>query len=267
MAARCRRSAPGRSRAAVGLSLTASQSNSKLQEMPMKMQHVQRRDGQYRTGRGGHHMAVQLFLFAGLAHSWVVDDQVIYSDSLQNSWEPWGWAVIDYSNSSPVHTGSRCIAVTFHAAWDAIYLHHAPFDVTPYTHLTFWAHGGNTGGQKLQAQALLGGTAQAAVPLPALSTNQGAQMTIPLTELGVAGQPNLDGFWIQDTSGAAAPTFYLDDIRLTTLVQVQLTAPLDGESFAAGATIRLAANVSANGHIINAVQFYNGSTVPGEDAT
>jgi len=39
-------------------------------------------------------------------------DQQIYTDSLQNGWQNWGWATLNYSNSNPVHSGGNSIAVT-----------------------------------------------------------------------------------------------------------------------------------------------------------
>jgi hypothetical protein len=45
---------------------------------------------------------------------------------------------------------------------------------------------------------------------------------------------------------------------------VALTAPLDGASYTAPATVNLAASVTANGHSITTVQFYNGTNLLGE---
>src|SRR5206468_10135999 len=53
------------------------------------------------------------------------------------------------------------------------------------------------------------------------------------------------------TGTAAAPT-------------VALTSPASGASYTATATINLAASVTANGHSISKVQFYNGSAMLGE---
>lgn len=142
-------------------------------------------------------------------------DQAIYTDSLQNSWEAWGWTQINYNNTSPVRSGSKSISVTItNNTYQAIYLHHAAFDTGGFTNLTFWIHGGTSGGQRLQVQALLGNTAQPAVALPNLTANSWEQITLSLASLGVANQPNFTGFWIQDRIGAAQPTFYLDDITL-----------------------------------------------------
>jgi len=48
---------------------------------------------------------------------------------------------------------------------------------------------------------------------------------------------------------------------------VVLTAPVNGAVFTSPATINLAAGVTANGHTITKVQFYNGGTLLGEDAS
>lgn len=47
---------------------------------------------------------------------------------------------------------------------------------------------------------------------------------------------------------------------------IALTAPNTGSSFAAPATVNLAATVNPNGHTINQVQFFNGSTLLGQSS-
>lgn len=81
--------------------------------------------------------------------------------------------------------------------------------------LVFSIHGGSAGGQLLQVQALLNGTAQTAVALAPLPANTWQKVTLSLASLAVAGKPNMDGFWIQDRSGKTQPTFYVDDVSLT----------------------------------------------------
>jgi hypothetical protein len=78
--------------------------------------------------------------------------------------------------------------------------------------VSFWIHGGTTAGQKLQLQALLSGAAQTAVSIR--PTNGWQEVTVTLAALGVANKPDLDGFWIQDSSGTTQPAFYVDDVRL-----------------------------------------------------
>lgn len=140
-------------------------------------------------------------------------DQSVYGDSLVNGWENWSWASTNLAATSPVHGGSRAIAVTT-GAWQALYLHHTAFDSSGYTHLAFWIHGGATGGQRLQVQAQLNGASQAAYPLAPLAANAWTYYAIPLSALGVANKTNLDGFWLQDTSGTTQGTFYVDDVAL-----------------------------------------------------
>lgn len=48
---------------------------------------------------------------------------------------------------------------------------------------------------------------------------------------------------------------------------IALTSPIAGTSYTSPASVVLAASVVANGQTINKVQFYNGSTLLGEDAT
>src|ERR1700693_5926928 len=141
-------------------------------------------------------------------------NQPIYTDSLTNAWQDWSWATVNIANSAPVHSGSESISVTA-AAWQALFLHHDAFDTGGYSNLTFWIHGGPTGGQRLQVQALLNGASQAAIALAPLTSNTWQQIVLSLASLGVTNKPNMDGFWIQDRSGTNQPTFFVDDVQLT----------------------------------------------------
>jgi len=144
-------------------------------------------------------------------------DQIIYTDSLQNGWQDWSWATDNLANTSPVHSGSDSISVT-EAAYTAFYVHAAAaFSPSGYTNLTFWINGGAAGGQLLEVQATYNNSSlNAGIPLAAVSKNAWTQINVPLSSLMPAGQSLIDGFWIQDRSGAAEPTFYLDDITLQT---------------------------------------------------
>jgi hypothetical protein len=212
-----------------------------------------------------------LLLFFTFASRLVVyGDQSIFTDSLQNGWQNWGWATLDYNNTSPVHSGTKSVAVTItDNSYQAIYIAHSAFDSTPYGTLTFWINGGASGGQQLQVQGHAGGVAQTTTNLPALAANTWQQFSISLATLGVANRSDMDGFWIQDRIGAPQPTFYVDDISLVTgpppLVGINLTTPTNGAAYIGPTNISLAANVTPNGHTINRVQFYNGAALLGED--
>jgi hypothetical protein len=154
---------------------------------------------------------VQIGLLAAGILSADAQDQDIYTDALQNSWQNWSWATVNLAATSPVHSGTKSASVTA-GAWAAIYLHNDPFDSSNFTNITFWIHGGSPGGQKIQLQALLSGNAQIAIALH--PTDGWQQVTVSLSALGVANKPDLDGFWIQDSSGTAQPAFYIDDMKL-----------------------------------------------------
>src|SRR5208283_4678471 len=125
----------------------------------------------------------------------------------------WSWATVNLGNTSPVQAGSDSISVSA-GPHQALYLHQTPFDSSLYENLVFWINGGASGGQLLQVQATLNGTAQTVVTIPALAANTWQEISIPLSSLGVQDQPDMDGFWIQDRSGTTQPTFYVDSIAL-----------------------------------------------------
>ncbi len=153
--------------------------------------------------------------------------QTVYDNALEDGWQDYGWATLNYSNTSPVHgTGGDSISVSA-GGYQALYLHHDAIDTSGYVSLTFWINGGASGGQTLQLQATINGNAQTAVPLAAPAANTWTQVTVTLANLGVAGSTAFDGFWIKNTTGNTLPTFYVDDIVLTANpppTTIQLTA-------------------------------------------
>ena len=69
----------------------------------------------------------------------------IYVDSLLNGFEDWSWATsVNYTNTSPVYSGSYSISVTA-AAYTALSLYHDDFNTSPYASLSFWINGGASG--------------------------------------------------------------------------------------------------------------------------
>ena len=137
----------------------------------------------------------------------------LFTDNLVNGFQNWSWATVNLLNESPVHSGSYSISVTDYG-YQALWLEHAEFNTTPYTSLSFWVNGGSTGGQQAQVWGMLDGTNQVAYPIGPLPTNAWRQITIPLSSLGVSNMPNCTGFQIQGNTGAAQPTFYVDDVQL-----------------------------------------------------
>ena len=181
-----------------------------------------------------------LLVWALLSPLMLCADQIIYDDALENGWQNWGWASINYNNTSPVHSGSNSISVTItNNTSQAIYIAHPALVATLYTNLTFWINGGAAGGQQLKVQGHAYGSAQGVINLPTLVAGTWQQFTIPFATLGITNQ--MDGFWIQDRIGAVQPTFYVDDISLGT------------NAFTAGtnAPVNITVNAQANRHAIN----------------
>jgi len=70
----------------------------------------------------------------------------------------------------------------------------------------------------------------------------------------------------------ALESFFSNEVSYTVpssnnLPTITLTSPTNGAGYTAPATINLAASVTANGHAITKVQFYNGATLLGEVTT
>ncbi len=204
-------------------------------------------------------------LFTGQSRA----DQSVYTDSLQNTWSNWSWATVNLANTAQHHSGTSSASVSS-TNWQALYLHHAPQAGSSFSALTFWINGGS-GGQSVQVQATSNGVALTPVILPALPTNSWRQETVTFASLGAASISAFDGFWIQVRDSGLAPTFYVDDIVLVANgvppPAIALTSPAQNSSYVIPATINLAASVTTNAHLINKVQFYQGTTLLGEDTS
>ncbi len=138
----------------------------------------------------------------------------VFGEGLSNGWLSYGWAKMDYANTSPVHSGQMSIRVQA-GPYEAMYLHHDPFRIGKFRSLTFWIHGGPEGGQQLKVQAIIRGKGQMEFTLPKLYPNAWRLIVVPLAGLGITDKSNMEGFWIQNLSGSALPAFYVDDIAFT----------------------------------------------------
>ena len=138
----------------------------------------------------------------------------VYAGGLANGWQSYGWAKLDYGNTSPVHGGKTSIKIQA-GPYEAMFLHHEPFRIGAMRNLTFWIHGGPRGGQSLKVQATIGGKPQTVFTLPKLMPNTWRMIVVPLAGVGITEKSNMDGFWIESLSAAPAPPFYVDDIAFT----------------------------------------------------
>ena len=187
-----------------------------------------RSDPRFRlSGRRSWFVAVVLALAAS-AMAVAQTDQTIYDDALENSWQNWSWAAVDFANTA---VGPFRIRVRRGdgGAWSAVSFQHDPFDSTGFGNVTFWINGGPTGGQVLNVVATLDHNGLwSGVVIGPLAANAWQQVTVPLASLSASGAPNFTGFWIQEWTGNAQPTFYVDDVVLTGSQPVLPPPPLSG---------------------------------------
>ncbi len=136
---------------------------------------------------------------------------VIYADTLNSGWKDWSWSTTRNGyNSTPVYRGSQSYAITYTGGWAGFYLHVDPaIDTTLFTHLRFFIHGGDSGGQKIQIK-LNQGLPNAVTVIATAASWQ--QVDIELSALGSPATVS-DIFW-EDITGYAQPTFFLDEIQL-----------------------------------------------------
>src|ERR1019366_330702 len=97
-----------------------------------------------------------------------------------------------------------------------------------------------------------------------LAEDTSAPYTFAWTSVG-AGSYSLTAQAVYDSGSTVASTPANVTVTTVPLPSIALTAPANGASYAAPATINWAANVTANGHTITKVQFYNGNTLLAED--
>ena len=155
-----------------------------------------------------HSARITVFsLLLARAQSRAQTDQAIYTDSLQNGWQNWSWATVNLANSSPVEAGTKSISVSS-TNWQALYFHHTAQDASPFGSISFWVHGGSTGGQHIRVQATRNQVAQTnLVELAPLPANSWRQDSVSLAALGVAGVTDFDGFWLQACGGITGCQF------------------------------------------------------------
>lgn len=141
----------------------------------------------------------------------------VYSSGMTNGFEDRSWAPRSLTNTFPVHSGRFSILVTPNGIWQGLYFYHAAFDTTPYTNITFWAHGGTNGGQRLQITALLGtampGSSDQYRRFTLGTNNDWEKLSIPLSSLGVDDKTNLTGVCIQLSPTGTSNAFCVADVE------------------------------------------------------
>jgi hypothetical protein len=82
-------------------------------------------------------LLIVVVIALGLSVTWLIsppttqsrpDASSIYADALDNGWQDWSWdpITLNWNNTSPVHSGSHSIAVTFTGGWGGLQFGHQP---------------------------------------------------------------------------------------------------------------------------------------------
>jgi hypothetical protein len=141
-------------------------------------------------------------------------NQVIYSNNLQNGWGNESWAAVNFACTSNLPPGATDCISAYCTNYTAVYFAHTEFASNPYTNITFWLNGGAGGGQVLSVAGTLSGAHQSLYTLPALTANTWQQFTVSLASIGVANEPSFDGIWIWNYNGFTNPIFYAANFTL-----------------------------------------------------
>jgi len=140
----------------------------------------------------------------------------IFTDKFVNNFHDSSWGGPHGPTTTVAHSGTSSYGCSF-VAWEGFSASPgAAMDTTPYTNLSFWAHGGTNGGQRLSVFGSLGGTnLLTTTNLSGLPANAWQQFIIPLAHLGLQNQTNFTRISVQLRNNGTTNTFYLDDLQFT----------------------------------------------------
>lgn len=157
------------------------------------------------------------------AHGSTSSNLVIFDDQLASNFSNWSWgSSVNLSNSSPVYSGSKSITFT-PSAWGGFYVHtDTTIDLTQYASFQFAMQSSDS--DKNFTLIFYDTNNQQAKTLPLSQFSPFTQngwniYTIPTSSL----PSSIKGFALQETSGNAGPTTYLDAMQLIASQPAQQT--------------------------------------------
>lgn len=138
------------------------------------------------------------------------EPMTVYENALGPGWENWSWAKTELSLEL---SGSARKPIKVEAeGWQALYLHHAPFNTTGLRKLGFLIQG-SAPDKEVRVFMLSDGKPNGEGKLVKFSNTGWTKVEVPLVTLG-AEDKLVDGIWLQNTSDAALPKFYVTEIKL-----------------------------------------------------
>ena len=137
-------------------------------------------------------------------------EMVVYDTALADGWQNWSWAKAELSVELS-GSARKPIRVTA-GPWQALYLHHEPFNTTGLKKLSLLIQGSAPDGE-VRVFALADGKIIGEGYLVRLSNTGWKRVEQPLSVLG-AEDKVIDGLWVQNASAADLPKFYVTEIKL-----------------------------------------------------
>lgn len=136
----------------------------------------------------------------------------IYDRAPGEGWQNWSWAKAELS---VVLQGTQRTPIRVTAGpYQALFLHHAPFDTTPYKTLSMLIQSTNGGGEKLRIVTVVGGKAvDDKARLVTLPPSGWLKVDVPLTVIG-ADAKQIEGFWVQNATDKPLSPFYVTEVAL-----------------------------------------------------
>lgn len=136
----------------------------------------------------------------------------IYGTTLGPGWQKWDWQNTTAELSVDVGSARKPIKVQ-PGPWGALYLHHDPFDTTPYRGISFLIQSVATP-MKIQVIGLVGGKpVEGKSKVIDVAPGGWKRVTFALADIG-AENVMLDGLWFQNFSAEPGPTFFITEIAL-----------------------------------------------------
>lgn len=142
----------------------------------------------------------------------------LYADGLAGGFDDWSWATHTLTQSGIVHAGTSAISAELDS-WSSLYFHTgSSVDLSRYTAISLWVHGGTSGGQIARIILGDGSSFLGEIRLDqalghSIQPGSWQQIVIPFNTLGVNGG-SLREIYIQDQSGIDQGTLYIDDLQL-----------------------------------------------------
>ncbi len=134
----------------------------------------------------------------------------VYDIQLGEGWENWSWAKTEVSLSL---AGSARKPIKVEAeAWQALYLHHAPFNTAGLRKLNLLIQG-SVPDRVVRIFMLSDGKPNGEGKLVTISNTGWTRVEVPLATLASEDMV-IDGLWVQNASADPLPKFYVTEITI-----------------------------------------------------